>query len=114
MKYKILRMDEKKTVADRDSKNSLSAKSKKSKSPAKNESPVKSAKSVKSIKSSSKSKSPKRKLTGKESKSDFVESLYFEQLPKSTAVLEDFTGQGLTAINSKLFQSNFKKKFDLR
>lgn len=101
-------MDEKKTVVERDSKASLSAKSKKSKSPAKNESPVKSAKSSKSLKSSSKSKSPKRKLAGKESKSDFIESSYFEPPPKSTAVLDDFTGQGLTAINSKLFQSNFK------
>lgn len=100
-------MDEKKAAAERDSKSSLSAKSKKSKSksPTKNESPVKSGKSGKSLKSSSKSKSPKRRLTGKESKNDFLESSYFDSAPKSTPELEDLTGQGLTALSSKLFQS---------
>lgn len=101
-------MDNTKSSGEKDSKSSLSAKSKKSKSPLKNESPVKSAKSTKSLKSSSKSKSPKRRLTGKESKNDFLESSYFDSAPKSTPELEDLTGQGLTALNSKLFQSEFK------
>ncbi|CAF0705124.1 unnamed protein product [Brachionus calyciflorus] len=92
---------------EKDSKVSSSAKTKKSKSksPEKNSSPTKSAKSTKSLKSGSKSKSPKRKLTAstKDIRNDFVESSFFD-IPKSTPELEDMTGQGLTQLNSKIFQ----------
>ena len=62
------------------------------------------------------SKSPKRKQTGKrssgrndESSINFSASL--TEFPKSTAELEDLSSQGLTLINTKIFQSTLFHTF---
>lgn len=94
----------------------------KSRSPEKTESKIKSGKSIKggkTPKSGSKSRSPKRRLTGsqRDRKSANFNESSFNEPPKSTPELEDLSSQGLTVINSKIFQSIifiFMQKFRRR